>query len=286
MGLIATASSSQHRVTQTKTLTAKRWTIGVYAKEGIEDWCVIVEGVGGTLAYFDVNAGTVGTVTSGNLASLIKFPGQGALILMEFDGTAAPTQLKLQAADSNGGAVFAGDAVNQSILFCGMFVREGTIADNFPYAKTTTAAETGKHEYRHEAETVQEYRARLGLKERTDSQGLPTGIWETPQVETEYIEPDMWRGRQVYYMAFADVITVGGAQTLLSTSDWTRIRKMEGSIVDDSSAGNSAVTQYGTSNQFGSAWVQASNGQVQVLLGGSFDDVNDSYDLEFYYIKD
>ena len=63
--LLTASSATKQSVYQTRTAVTVIYTLSIYAKAGTNSWIAFDDGSGGTSAWFNVSAGTIGTVTGG-----------------------------------------------------------------------------------------------------------------------------------------------------------------------------------------------------------------------------
>lgn len=142
-GLVDTAATTAHGVTQAITLTAVEWCISAEFKAGNKSWCYLVdETIANGGAYYDIANGAWGTVGAGVKDKWLLYTATGTVrgIGIKVDGTAAAHTIGLYAASANGGQSFAGDATTVN-LWAGKV--QVTIND-YPSSRvnTTTAAVT------------------------------------------------------------------------------------------------------------------------------------------------
>jgi hypothetical protein len=227
-------------------------------------------------AYIDIENAVPGTITGTDAdVSIIKHEN-GIEVLFEFTAPAGANTIWFYSAEDDGDITFTGDGSTITTFMTGFQVYEGTIADYRPYVKTTTTAQAGEHEFRLVTETPQEYRDRLGLRERVVNDAA-SGIWETPVVGYEYLD-GLANGKQAYVSRYAATITVAGTQVLDATPSITAVVGQSGSLTD---AGTGDVMPVGTmlsAATGGGVIIDATNG-LELRLGTDFDEVGDSYDI-------
>jgi hypothetical protein len=201
-GIVADAVSTSHYIQQVIATDAVDYTWCGSFRPGTQDVILLLDLASNSRIYVDLTDGSTGGATGNFIDSKFIKIGEDVIFSMAFTGiSSGSASFRIYGCASIGVPTFTGDAVNPSFYATAIQLYKGSLADNFPYVKTTTAAETGQHDFILNTETVAEYRARLGLKERVVN-GAPSGIFETPVVGYEYLDGRLYKGQTVYVQAF------------------------------------------------------------------------------------
>jgi hypothetical protein len=288
-GLIASVSNSTKSTFQSYTVSADgEHTIRAFLANAAHDWVAIWNVTSTLRANVNLNTGAVGTVSSGVTVSIIKH-SEGCEVSVQMPMSVGVNDLRIYLETADESRTFIGDGVSDYILATGMQIRKGTIADNFPYAKTTDAPITGYQEYRHEDETVTEYRERLGLKELVGDSGERTGDFKTPIVGEEYFD-GIEDGEQIYYQRFEGVGSAGTITLIPDGSGVTDIHSWGGSAINSASAPANRKyslpnTYTGTLNSSADVTTGAGTTGLFLDLNSSLQQAGDSYKIRVRYMK-
>ena len=183
-------TSTSHRATKTFAGQIGKNVVTGFTKPGDVDWLYIL--VDTTIGqYINIANMTVGGAAAVPVddVSFIEHENGWVEWFVEYTSPNASQSVRIYPADSDGGNVYAGSDTTPAVYVNGFRAFKGRITDDTRYIKTVASTETGRHEYRHDNETLSEFRQRLGLLERLDEFGDPTGIFETPKDDTEYASP-------------------------------------------------------------------------------------------------
>lgn len=137
--LTENGSFTYQRINRAFTISAgTTYTVTVYAKKGLRDWIVLDSGPS---AFYNLNTGTVGTVSAGATASMTSV-GNG-WYRCSYTYTESTTTLSVYIGSSSNGAdggQYTGVAGYQAFYFWGYQVEAASFATS--YIPTTTAAAT------------------------------------------------------------------------------------------------------------------------------------------------
>jgi hypothetical protein len=187
MGLINDASTSTHTMQRDLNTDGSNYSFRGFFANGFEDWYRLLNLTNGEYAYVDVGNGVKGTLSANAKISIVQHGDAGNEVLIELPTTAATNTFVFYSTSADGVLTATGDGVTISTYATGMQAYKGTIADNFPYVKTTTAAISGVQKFNLEDKTIQEQRDLLGLRERIVNDA-PSGIIETPTPAYKYVD--------------------------------------------------------------------------------------------------
>jgi hypothetical protein len=139
--IIADATDTQHGFTQNITLTAEPWFYSEVVSKGDKNWVRLRNStVANCDAYFNISAGTIGTVGAGATAEIIDLGSDRYLVAIMFTGTVAAHTFQALSALADTDDTFAGDGSTKNTYFWGSVIGKG--AYPFSYIKTTTSSQT------------------------------------------------------------------------------------------------------------------------------------------------
>jgi hypothetical protein len=253
----------------------------------VYDWLRFSNLDTGLQVYLDINNLAVGANSMGDVA-FVAYP-DGVLVKIEDDIANLNTTYRFYIAETDGDVSFAGDGVSDGLYTTGFQIREGTLADNIPYHRTTGTPETGKTIHRYEDETPTEERQRLGLKELVGPSGERTNNFKTPIVGEEYFDR-IEDGKQIFYQLFEGS---GSASTITLLADGhgvTDIHSWSGSAIDSASTPvnrryHLPNTYAGSTNSSGDVTTGAGTTGLYLDLNTNLQQAGDSYNIHVRYMK-
>jgi len=128
--LIADATDGVHGVAQVITLTATKYSLGVFTKKGDEDWFYLANStIANCYSYFDLSTGSLGTKGAGAFSAKIRSLGDGYYFCeITYTGTAAAHTHQIQTAHADNDNDFAGDGVTPNTYIWGAIADDGNIS--------------------------------------------------------------------------------------------------------------------------------------------------------------
>ena len=258
-GIVCTAGLGRHRVFQRVSLPAVGAVFSVFVKSGIVGTIRFQNSTSGSSVWIDIDNKIIENATADVSVSFLIHRDGCELRISDDIAVVGNNDIFLYVTQGYPNVDFAGDGVSEYIYVTGFQLYKGTIADNFPYVKTTTAPETGRSVYRAttpllsnnaDVDTVEKVDgSTLAYNADTDKWEATKGVtiidptvlqrvdnlqWETAQVGVEYFSPDKQGGiygkvvRQYFGAVLNSQIMVSDANLIdcefdliYSTNRWT-----------------------------------------------------------------
>jgi hypothetical protein len=286
--IVADGTASNHWFGKSISASLDTGKISFFIKKGSINYLYILNVSNGLVFSFNPDSLDVVISTLGEYSFLTHPDGLEVLIDAKTNVGSNEFRFYLSTDGTLPGLTFSGDG-SVSMRMIGLSFQDGTIADNFPYVKTTTTAETGRWLHRYEDETVGEKRARLGQYELVGDNGEHTRIYKTPIVGEEYFD-GIEDGEQIYYQRFEGVGSASTITLIPDGSGVTDIHSWGGSAINSASAPANRKyslpnTYTGTLNSSADVTTGAGTTGLFLDLNPSLQQAGDSYKIRVRYMK-